>query len=116
MAWDNYMTMPVKGELLYGQVVPTTGLGEINIIGKFSATMEVNETDGQGNVVGRKTVRYVTLIKNDDGVFAVPGDIETQRIPLHELKNIVPKDTYREMQNAMRRNKRRSRNVKTSTG
>jgi len=108
------MTMAVRSELVYGQVPQLAGLGEIYVVGTYTAKMEVNEIDSNGNVIGRRTVQTITVVRNDDGVYAIPGDLTTQQIPLHELRDIVPKDLYRKMENASNRGKRRRRKGKTS--
>src|SRR3989344_3853424 len=106
--------MAVRRELVYGPVIPAAGQGEIKNLGVFTGKMEVNETDAQGRVIGRKTVARVTLVGTDEGVFVVPGDIGSAAgIPWHEVKSILPKDIVKQMQNALRREKRQRRSLKT---
>lgn len=106
--------MAVRSELVYGQVPQLAGLGEIHIVGTYTAEMEVNEIDSNGKVVGRRTVQKITVVRNDDGVYAIPGDLTTQLLPWHELKDVVPKDLYQKMENALKRGKRRRKKTKTS--
>lgn len=99
--------MAVRSELKYDQNVPLTGQGEIVNLGTYTASFELNQTDAQGNIIGKRTVQKVTLIRTDEGLFAVPGDMETQQIPWHELRDILPDKALGEMQKAIKRGKSR---------
>ncbi len=100
--------------MVYEQLVPDSGLGVVRKLGVFTGRMEIVERGPQGEEIGRRTIQRVTLVTTDNGVFAIPGDMETSQIPWYEFRNVVPEDILKQMEKALNRGKDRRRKTKQS--
>ena len=103
-----------RPELIYGQLLPETeGWGEIRKIADVTGKMLVNERDANGKVVGKRTIASVRVVLTPEGtVVGIPGG-EGAQIPWQDLRGVLSEKTLKQITNALIREKRRRKTIKT---